>query len=52
MSGMRYTEELKREAVALIADRGHSVKSVQLCWAFAQVGSRLGEALRFNNSTA
>ena len=28
MSGMRYTEEFKREAVAQITDRGHSVKSV------------------------
>ncbi len=28
MSGMRYTEEFKREAVAQITDRGHSVRSV------------------------
>ncbi len=28
MSGLRYTEEFKREAVAQITDRGHSVKSV------------------------
>lgn len=28
MSGMRYTEEFKRAAVAQITDQGHSVKSV------------------------
>jgi len=28
MSGMRYTEEFKRDAVAQVTDRGYSVKSV------------------------
>ncbi len=34
MSGMRYTEEFKREAVAQITDRRHSVKSelLPICW--------------------
>ena len=31
MSGLRYTEEFKREAVAHITDRGHSFKSVADC---------------------
>jgi len=30
MSGIRYTEEFKRDAVAQITDRGHSVKDVSV----------------------